>query len=491
MGTFGYGHKLQNCHSHNKKSGFSCKLYESQMSKGRILLIDDEALLVKSFGTLLRSRGYDLEGATTGEEGLAHLAKERFDVILCDLNLPDLSGMELLTKSMSVYSDSVFIIITAYGSVEAAVKALKQGAYDFICKPLQLEELLNVLDRALERKQLIDENKALRQAVGERYDFSQIIGSSDATRDVIERIAKVADTKSTVLITGESGTGKELVARAVHYNSPRSIKPFIVVNCSAVPRDLLESELFGHEKGAFTGALAKKKGLFEEANGGTLFLDEIGELPADLQVKILRAIQEEEIRRVGGTETIKVDLRIIAATNRDLKAEVQAGRFRGDLYYRLNVVPIHLPPLREKKEDIPSLVQHFLEKYSRKLNQPVKKISSAALDLLLRQPWPGNIREVENIIERAIIFSKDQGVINAEDLPASFRDESTIIQKAIESKYSIDTFTKAFIERWEKEYSETEIARLLGISPKTLWEKRKRWGLSRKQKKSSRIPPRK
>jgi two-component system response regulator PilR (NtrC family) len=322
----------------------------------------------------------------------------------------------------------------------------------------------------------------LRQAVAERYDFSHIIGSSKAIRDILERISKVAETKSTVLITGESGTGKELIAQAIHYNSPRKARPFVVINCSAIPRDLLESELFGHEKGAFTGALFRKKGLFVEADGGTLFLDEIGDLPPELQVKILRAIQEEEIRLVGETKPVKVDIRIIAATNRDLRAEVEAGRFRMDLYYRLNVVPIHVAPLRDREGDIHLLVGHFIEKHARKLNRPVKELSPAALDLLLRQPWPGNIRELENIIERAMIFSVREDFIDVGDLPASFQNhkDSESFHTAMESKLSIEEYAKASIQRYESDHNETELAALLGISPKTLWEKRKRWGMIRK-----------
>jgi DNA-binding NtrC family response regulator len=451
------------------------------MNKGRILLIDDEELMVESFTALLSAEGYDVEGATTGQCGLARLEEKQFDVVLCDLNLPDLNGMDLLQKCKTICPETVFIIITAYGSVGAAVKAMKDGAYDFICKPLQLDELLSVLDRALERIRLIDENRALREAISERYDFSQIIGQSKGIRDVLERIRKVIDTKCNVLITGESGTGKELIARAIHYNSPQAARPFVVVNCGAIPRELLESELFGHEKGAFTGASSRKKGLFEEADGGTLFLDEIGDLPPELQVKLLRAVQDGEIRRVGGTELIRIDCRIVAATNQDLRAKVDEGRFRADLYYRLNVVPIHVPPLRERSEDIPLLVEHLLQKYSVKLNHPVKKISQAALELLMRQPWQGNVRELENILERAILFSTDQDYINVEDLPASFQDDSRWLETAMESRLSIEEYTRAFVQRYESAgYQESEIARLLGISPKTLWEKRKRWGRPRR-----------
>lgn len=445
-------------------------------------MIDDEKILLRTLVTFLKREGYDVEGTTTGTEGLARSGRKRFDVILCDLKLPDLNGMEFLQKSKTLCPEAVFIMMTAYGSVETAVKAMKEGAYDFICKPIQFEELLGVLDRALERTRLIEENLALRQAVAERCDFSHIIGRSKAIRDVLGRISKVAESKSTVLITGESGTGKELVAIAIHSNSPRKTRHFVVITCSAIPRDLLESELFGHETGAFTGALSRKKGLFEEADGGTLFLDEIDDLPQELQVKILRGIQEEEIRRVGGTEPIKVDIRIIAATNRDLRVEVEAGQFRADLYYRLNVVPIHVAPLRERKEDIPLLARHFTEKYARKLDCPVKELSPAALDLLLRQPWPGNIRELENIIERAMIFSTSRDFIDVGDFPASFQDQKGLewAHTAMESKLSIEEYTKAFIQRFESDHTETKLAALLGISPKTLWEKRKRWSLIRK-----------
>jgi len=341
----------------------------------------------------------------------------------------------------------------------------------------------------LKKIRLRRENEALRRAISDRYDFSQVIGKSKAIGDILERTRKVIGARCTVLITGESGTGKELIARAIHYNGPQAAKPFVVVNCSAIPRDLLESELFGHEKGAFTGASVRKKGLFEEADGGTLFLDEIGNLPTELQAKLLRAVQDGEIRRVGGIELIKIDCRIIAATNSDLKAKVDEGQFRADLYYRLNVVPVHVPSLRERREDIPLLVQHFLGKYSAKLNRPIRGISPAALDLLMRQPWQGNVRELENIIERAVVFSTDHDLIDLEGLPASFQDDSEWFEAAIGSKLSIEAYTKALIQRCDAaHYHESDIARLLGINPKTLWEKRRRWNLHRKSKQSIPYP---
>lgn len=448
-------------------------------TKKNILLIDDEKTLVKTAMSFLISKGYDVEGAATGKEGIERLKEKVFDLIFCDLNLPDITGMEVLSQTKSLSPETVFIIITAFGSIEMAVKAVKEGAYDFISKPFSFHELLIILDKALERTRLLRENRAMRQEIKGKYAFSNLIGNNKNFRHLLDLIERVAETNCQVLITGETGTGKELVAKAIHHNSERADRIYFAINASAIPRELLESELFGHERGAFTGAFKTRKGLFEEADGSTLFLDEIGDLTVELQAKLLRAIEEGEIKRVGGNKVFPVDVRIITATNKDLTAEVAAGRFRKDLYYRLNVVQIHIPPLRERRDDIPLLAQRFLEKYSKEYNRPLIRLSPGANEILKEQPWEGNVRELENLMERFVVMHKDKEVIEEEDIASIASGKSRFFHNAVDAKLSIEEYSVAFVKKYQEEYTEAAIAHLLGISPKTLWEKRKKWKLPR------------
>jgi DNA-binding NtrC family response regulator len=381
----------------------------------KILVIDDEANLRKVLAALLRREGYDVTVAENGEMGLAEFHKNGADIVVTDLVMPKQGGMEVLAGVKAANPDVPVIIITAHGTVDSAVEAIKLGAFDYVTKPFEQAELSAVIAKAAKAHE--SARRSVRPDVKAR---SALIGESSQMQDVFKIIDKVADTPSTILITGESGTGKELIASALHGASSRRDKPFIKINCAAIPATLLESELFGYERGAFTGAVTSKPGRFELADGGTLFLDEIGEIPVEMQVKLLRALQEGEFERVGGIKTTRVDVRLIAATNRDLQAEIEAGRFRKDLYYRLAVVPIVLPALRERRSDIPMLARHFVEKYNRKLNKRIEGITDDALALLQAYPWPGNIRELENLIERVLLFA-DGPLITARDLPDPVR----------------------------------------------------------------------
>jgi nitrogen regulation protein NR(I) len=381
-----------------------------------ILIVDDEPNIRRVLAAMLKREGYETTASADGEQALAVLQRSPVDVVVTDLVMPRLGGLELLREARARYPDVPVIMITAHGTVDTAVEAMKAGAFDYISKPFEQEELKKVIAKAARAREL--EQQHVHPADGER---PPLVGQSPSMRAVYEVIAKVADSPSTVLITGESGTGKELVAQALHRGSARRDQPLIKVNCAAIPKDLVESELFGYEKGAFTGAVGSKPGRFELADGGTLFLDEIGEIPVEMQVKLMRALQESEFERVGGIRTLHVDVRLIAATNRDLKALIADGRFREDLYYRLAVVPIALPPLRERREDIPALVQHFIEKYDRRLGKKVERLDADALDLLMRYAWPGNIRELENLMERSVLFA-DGPVIGADALPDSLRE---------------------------------------------------------------------
>lgn len=368
-----------------------------------ILIVDDEDIVRKSCVRILSPEGYILETAKNGSEALKKLQNEHFDLVLADLVMPDVTGMDLLKKIKEDWPETEVIIITGYGTVKTAVDALKYGAYDFIEKPFTPEALLNAVGRCLEKKRLEVENIRLKQEINALYSLDNIIGVSKEMQKVFKLIATVASTGSTVLITGESGTGKELVARAIHYNSARKEQPFMVVDCGTIPENLMESELFGHTKGSFTGAIATEKGVLESANGGTVFLDEISNLPLPMQVKLLRVLQEKEFRPIGSKKTVKIDIRFIAATNRDLSEMVKKGEFREDFFYRLNVFPINIPPLRNRKEDIPALAYHFLHKYSKEVGRDVPHISAEAMRQLIANDWPGNIRELENVIHRAVI----------------------------------------------------------------------------------------
>jgi two-component system response regulator AtoC len=386
-----------------------------------VLIVDDEPNIRRILAAMLKRDGYEVTTAADGEQGLAVLQRTPIHVVVTDLVMPRLGGMELLARVRAEYPDIPVILITAHGTVDSAVAALKAGAFDYVTKPFEQEELRKVIAKAARANDL--ERRSLHEGVAEG-DRPPLVGQSPAMRTIYDMVARVADSPSTVLITGESGTGKELIAKALHRGSNRRDKPLIKVNCAAIPKDLVESELFGYQKGAFTGAVGDKPGRFELADGGTLFLDEIGEIPVEIQVKLLRALQESEFERVGGIRTLKVDVRLIAATNRDLKSLIAEGRFREDLYYRLAVVPIALPPLRDRREDIPLLVGHFIEKYNRRLGKRVERIDDDALRLLVDYGWPGNIRELENLMERSVLFA-DGPSIQLASLPDSLRETGT------------------------------------------------------------------
>ena len=369
---------------------------------------------------LLQKEGYAVATASQGEEALALLEGRDFDLVICDIMMPRVDGMQVLRRVKETRPDTQVLMITAFASTESAVEAMKIGAYDYITKPFKVDEIKLIIAKALEKTRLVQENTLLRQELKTRYSFENLVGSSRPMLELYEMIRQVAVTRSNVLISGESGTGKELVAKAIHYLSPRKDQPFLTVNCGAIPRELMESELFGHKKGAFTGAYQHKKGLFEIADQGTVFLDEIGELDPSIQVKLLRAIQDKTFKAVGGLEDVSVDVRVIAATNLNLEEAVARGRFREDLYYRLNVIRLRMPPLRERKEDIPLLARHFLEIYAKELGKTIKKISHEAELLLLAYDYPGNVRELENIIERAAALEHHDAVL-PESLPEFLR----------------------------------------------------------------------
>ena len=380
----------------------------------KILVVDDEQSLRDVLSIMLKRAGYAVTSAMDGEEAIEFLNKEIFDLVITDLRMPKLDGMEVLKAVKSASPETVVLIITAFATADSAVEAMKQGAYDYLTKPFQVDEVQLIIRNALEKRRLTTENILLKREMASQSSFAQLVGQSEAMQKVFDVVRKVADSKSNVLICGESGTGKELVARAIHYNSARSVLPFVAVNCSAVPETLLESELFGHMKGSFTGAISNKAGLFEIANGGTIFLDEIGDTTPTIQVKLLRVIQEREFRRVGGNQDVKVDVRVVAATNKDLEQAVAEGSFREDLYYRLDVIPIRLPPLRMRTSDIPLLVNHFLERFSKESGKAKPVISPEAMHILLGHEWRGNVRELENLIERVVAFSMEGPVTDIE-----------------------------------------------------------------------------
>ncbi|MDD5450871.1 MAG: sigma-54 dependent transcriptional regulator [Desulfovibrionales bacterium] len=397
-----------------------------------ILIVDDEKNYLIVLKELLSEENYEVVTAENAPQALEIFKESDFDLVLTDMKMPNMDGIELLENIRSVNSEIPVIVMTAYATVEKAVKAMKKGAFDYVTKPFQNEELKITVRKAIDLYKLKRENLNLRHEVSRKYQFGNIIGKSPAMLKLYEMIEKVADTKATVLITGETGTGKELVAKAVHYNSPRKNNAFVSVNCAAIPETLLESELFGHEKGSFTGAIAMRKGRFELADGGTIFLDEIAEMPAALQAKLLRALQEMEFERVGGTKTLKIDVRVIAASNKDLKKEVETGNLREDLYYRLNVVRLHLPPLRERPGDIPLLAAHFLNKYGQAVGKSHLEILPAAMRQLYARSWPGNVRELEHVIERAVILASGHEIT-----PADMASES---QEAENIDLDIDRF---------------------------------------------------
>jgi two-component system response regulator PilR (NtrC family) len=454
-------------------------------SKGIIHIIDDEPVIHDVLAQLLTSEGYEVESSGSGEEALEKFPSQSFDVILLDLLMPGMDGIEVLRRIKRIDPLAAVIIITAYGSVESAISAMKIGALDYVQKPFKHDDLLLVLEKALERKRLQDENLRLKDELRQRFGFANIIGKSQAMKSVFELVKAAAPTRSTILLQGESGTGKELVARAIHLNSNRADAPFITVNSGSLPPDLLESHLFGHVKGAFTGAVALKKGLFEAADKGTIFFDEISSISLETQAKLLRVMQEKEFMRLGGTETIKVDVRILAATNTDIEELIAAKAFRKDLFYRLNVIKIEVPPLRARKEDIPMLVKHFVEIYARENAKEVEGVSEDVLEILDAHAWPGNVRELENLIERAVVLSRSK-VITRTALPpfllgrAGVDDEFLISsEESLDLRDRTQAFQKKIILAALKKTKgvQNKAAKLLGVKPTTLNEMIKRLGI--------------
>ena len=449
----------------------------------KILVIDDDDSGRDALTMLLQSAGYEVTSAATGESALDLIDHEQYQVIVSDLFLPDKSGLDILQNVRKISPDTEVIVVTGHASAQTAVRAMKEGAFDYITKPIDFDELKIVVSKALEKQKLLSENMYLRRQLQGRFEFNNIIGSSPAMNLVFERMRRIVKTDSAVLVTGESGTGKELVAKALHYNGSRKERPFIAVNCSAIPETLLESELFGHVKGAFTGAIKDKPGKFEAANYGTIFLDEIGTLPLHLQVKLLRVLQEHEVERVGSNKIVKLHVRVISATNSDLECMVKRGEFREDLYYRLNVIPLHLPPLRERQQDIMHLAAFFMEKQCRLMGRALCTVSKQALEALEQYSWPGNVRELENVIERMIVLT-DAAVITLDDVPAKIVGEKpggealyvTMPSEGVDLGTTISRIEHTLIVQalesagWVK----ARAAALLGINRTTLVEKIKR-----------------
>jgi len=457
----------------------------------KLLIVDDDPEILEIIADILREEGYAVDTAPDGVKAIKYIDAEFYDLVITDLNLPEIDGMMVLKHIVDQSPDTMCIILTGYGTIKGAVEAIKTGAFDYITKPIRSGEILMVVEKALRYKQLERENILLRQQLRKKYRFENFVGDSKPIQKVFELIEKVADTDSTVLITGESGTGKELIAKAIHYNSCRRDNHMVVINCGAIPEELLESELFGHEKGAFTGAHKTRIGRFELANEGTIFLDEIGDMSPNLQVKLLRVLQEQKFERVGSTRTIKVDIRTIAATNKNLISAVNKGAFREDLYYRLNVIPIKVPPLRHRKSDIPLLVDFFLKKFNKEKRKNVRGFSSEAIDALLQYTWRGNVRELENLVERVIILANGDE-IGLEDIPESI---STIGQartiKSLEVTippeggipfdHAVEEYEKKLILQAlsETDWVTTKAAKLLNMNRTTLIEKMKKKKLHR------------
>ncbi|HBF13008.1 MAG TPA: DNA-binding response regulator [Deltaproteobacteria bacterium] len=457
--------------------------------KGRILVVDDEEVIVKALVKYLTQEGFDVESAPDGPQAIEMCKDKHFDLILTDLKMPSMDGIELIKEAKKISPDLSFIVMTGHGSINNAVQAMKVGAFHYITKPFELEDVKHTILKALENSSLSYENRLLRKQVKTRYGMDNIIGASEELEEVFKLVEKVAETDSTVLILGESGTGKELIARAIHYNSARSGKPLVTVNCGAIPENLLESELFGHVKGSFTGATHTKMGRFEMANGGTIFLDEIGDMSLKLQVKLLRVLQERKFEPVGSTKTVETDVRVIAATNRNLEDLVNKGEFREDLYYRLNVIPINIPPLRQRVCDIPILVEHFLKSYSQSNGVKEPKISQELMSLLMNYKWPGNVRELENTMERLVVLRPGQE-IQVSDLPDKFLNVSDSLFKnsalhipeaGINLKNAVNDFENTLIlKALEKTgWNKNRAATLLKLNRTTLVEKIKKKQLER------------
>jgi DNA-binding NtrC family response regulator len=454
------------------------------MTRGRILVVDDDPSLRRVLQVQLEQEGYEVAVAASAQQTLSVLQLRPFDLLITDLKMPQISGMELLKQARAQYPQTIIIMLTAFGTVDTAVEAMKAGAYDYLTKPVHPAEMSVIVRRALEHVYLVEQVRALRISLNQKYGFENILGRSDVLLEVLDTAVRAAHSNSTVLIRGETGTGKELLARAIHFNSFRSKNPMVTINCGAIPKELLESELFGHKRGAFTGAFTDKKGRIELADGGTLFLDEIGEMTPDLQVKLLRLIQGGEIEKIGSEVKTSVDLRIIVATHRDLQAMIEDGTFREDLYYRLAVIPLVMPPLRERPEDIPTLVQHFFRKSQEKNKRPELVMSPALLPYFVQYRWPGNVRELENILERIVVLARG-GDITIEDLPPFLRQEKAGVD-ALEidlppQGVSLEAIEKELILRalHRCDWNQTRAARYLDISRKTLIYRIERHGIQK------------
>ncbi|MBI5747397.1 MAG: sigma-54-dependent Fis family transcriptional regulator [Nitrospirae bacterium] len=461
---------------------------KTKTAKDKILVVDDEQDTRDLLTEILKNGGYAVSAMSDGPSAIEEARKNPFNLAFVDLKMPGMDGIEVIKQMHKIDPDLMIILLTGYGTIDSAVRAMKAGAYDYITKPFQVDEILMTAGRALEHQRLQTENTILKKTLANRYKFENIIGASKSMDKMYEIIERVADSDSTVLIQGESGTGKELVARTIHFNSPRKDGPFIPINCGAIPEGLLESELFGHEKGAFTGAVATRLGRFELANSGTIFLDEVGEMPPALQVKLLRVLQSREFERVGGTKTIKVDIRILAATNQDLEEALKSGKFREDLYYRLNVVQIHIPPLRERKDDVPLLLDHFVAFFNERKKKNIQGFSSDAMKLLMDYRWPGNVREIENLIERLAIL-KGSGIIEIQDLPEKISTVCPITASGPISRFpdegvdltmEINEFeNRLILSAMEKANGvKSRAAHLLRLNRTTLVEKMKKKGLT-------------
>jgi two-component system, NtrC family, response regulator AtoC len=454
-----------------------------------LLLVEDEAPLREAIAERLTDHGFQVVQAGTGEAALDELAEFAFDIVITDLRLPGIDGTKVIEAAVQRYPEIICIVVTGYGTVRDAVEVIKRGAADFVTKPFQFDELMHALNGAMEQQRLKSENAYLRAQLQERYRFEGIVGRGRAMRDLFQLLETVASTASTILITGETGTGKEIVARAIHHNSPRRMQRFVALNCSAIPETLLEAELFGHVRGAFTGAIGSRQGRLEQAHRGTLFLDEVGTMGMPLQMKLLRVLQQREFERVGDSNTIKVDVRVIAATNADLARMVSEGGFREDLFYRLNVIPVQLPPLRERKEDIPLLLQHFLQKFCSEVNRTVMTVSQSATRALMSYSWPGNIRQLENAMERAVALSGGRNQIEVADLPQELQLDVSNVEVGAHQLVSLDLPDEGldierFIANIEREMIQRSLkrtngnkgaaARLLNLKRTTLVEKLKR-----------------
>jgi DNA-binding NtrC family response regulator len=451
------------------------------MDKAKILIAEDEKAQRDLLEGFLKKEGFSVEAVASGREALQKLEGDLFDIALIDYKMPELDGLQTLREIRRLYSDISVVMMTAYGTVETAVVSMKEGALDYLTKPIDLEELLLIFQKVMERSNLIRENRELRAQLQERYTLDNIVYGSPKMEEVMGLVARVAPSHATILIRGERGTGKELVANAIHYASPRSGKPLVKVSCSALPETLLESELFGHEKGAFTGATQKRIGRFEEADGGTIFLDEIGDLSPGIQVKLLRILQDKEFQRLGLNLTLKTDVRVIAATHRNLEEAMKSGNFREDLYYRLNVISIHLPPLRDRRGDIPLLIDYFLKKYSKENQKPISDISKEVRALLLRYPFPGNVRELENLIERAVVLCREE-MITTPDLPFHLREEKSEKEWGFPKKEkslpeSLEEVERDLIIKALHQHHgiQTKAAESLGISERVLRYKMKKY----------------